>query len=560
MDYNILIGGSAGQGVDTVGTFVEKALKRMGYYVFSNKDYMSRIRGGHNFTLVRFSDNPLCAHKDDVDVIIALNEETVRVHREKLTPNGKVVCDVAFGKEDDKNLNLPLKEAAKNAGNPKVMGSAAVGATLKLFGIQTAKLEEFLNEVYDGEILAANLKAVEEGYKMVDTIFQTTPPPGEDKHILINGNEAVALGTVAAGCTFYSAYPMTPATGIMSYLAKLQEDANIVVEQAEDEIAAIIMALGASYGGVRAMTGSSGGGFALMVEAMGFAGIGEIPLVVAEVQRPGPATGLPTRTEQADLKFIINCSQGEFPLMVIAIRDVQDAFYQTTRAFNLAEKYQMPVVIVSDQYLADYYQTVEPFDFSKVTIDRQLAGEEAINSDGVYRRYSLTENGISPRIIPGKIENQLVFVDSDEHDEEGHITESAQVRVEMVNKRMKKLEELKKELQEPVKVGEEKGKTLLVAWGSTYGPLKEATERLVSEGISVTSLIFGDIWPLPEKEFIELAKTAEKIVNIEGNATGQLKDIIRQQTGVNCVQSILKYDGRAFSSQELYNRIKGEVL
>lgn len=560
MDYNILIGGSAGQGVDSVGTFVEKSLKRLGYYVFSNKDYMSRIRGGHNFTLVRFSDKPLHAHKDDVDVIIALNEETVRVHREKLTAKGKVVCDVSFGKEDNNNIVLPLLETAKKAGNQKVMGCVAVAVALKLFGIKTDKLEEFIKQVFDGDVLDANLKAIEAGYKMVETIFEVVPPPGEDRHILINGNESVALGTLAAGCTFYSAYPMTPATGVMNYLAKVQSDAKIVVEQAEDEIAAIIMAIGASYTGVRAMTGSSGGGFALMVEAMGLAGITETPLVVIEVQRPGPATGLPTRTEQADLKFIINCSQGEFPLMVIALRDVQDAFYQTTRAFNLAEKYQIPVVLVSDQYLADYYQTVEPFDYSKVTIERHLSGKEGLDTDGVYRRYKLTENGISPRIIPGQLEGQIVVADSDEHDEEGHITESAQVRVEMMDKRMKKFELLKQELQEPIKLGEDKGKTLLVAWGSTYGPLKEATEMLVSEGNSVTSLVFGDIWPLPDKEFLELAKTAEKIVNVEGNATGQLRDIIREQTGINCAQSILKYDGRAFSSQELYNRIKGEVL
>lgn len=560
MDYNILVGGSAGQGVDTVGTFIEKSLKRLGYYVFSNKDYMSRIRGGHNFTLVRFSDKPLYAHKDDVDVIIALNEETVGLHKERLTEKGKVICDVSFGEKNEKSLSLPINEVAKKAGNPKVMGTVCVAAVLKLFGIPKDKLEELIKEAYQGDNLGSNLRAMEEGYILVETIYSVSQPPGEDKHILINGNESIALGALAAGCTFYSAYPMTPATGVMNNLAKLQKDAQIVVEQAEDEIAAILMALGASYTGVRAMTGSSGGGFALMVESMGLAGIAEIPLVVAEVQRPGPATGLPTRTEQADLKFIINCSQGEFPLMVIALRDVEDAFYQTARAFNLADKYQIPIVIVSDQYLADYYQTVKPFDFSKVTIERSLAGEESFDNDGIYRRYKLTDNGISPRIIPGKFANQTVLIDSDEHDEEGRITESAQVRIDMVNKRMKKIEELKKELQEPIQIGDPQGKTLLVAWGSTYGPLKEATEKLVQEGNSVTALIFGDIWPLPEKAFLSLAKNAEKIVNVEGNATGQLKDIIREQTGVNCVQSILKYNGRAYSSQELYERIKGEVL
>ncbi|SET21399.1 2-oxoacid:acceptor oxidoreductase subunit alpha [Anaerobranca gottschalkii] len=558
MDYNILIGGAAGQGVDTIANILEKGLKRAGYFVFSTKDYMSRIRGGHNFSLVRFSDKPLCSQKDSVDIIIALNDETVALHQNKLNIGGKILIDSASTWEGEYTLALPIMEEAKKLGNPKVMGTIFVGIVFKLFSLPISEVENYLTELFQGKILETNQRALEIGYGLTEPKFVLAKPHDLSEYILINGNESIALGALAADCSFYSAYPMTPSTSIMTYLAKKQKDGVIVVEQAEDEIAAVLMALGASYTGVRAMTGTSGGGFSLMVESIGLAGITEVPLVVAEVQRPGPATGLPTRTEQSDLKFVINCSQGEFPLMVISLNDVQDAFYQTARAFNLAEKYQIPVILLSDQYLADYNQTVKAFDLSKITIDRGLAGEEAF-VDGEYKRYTLTETGISPRIIPGKYPNQVVLVDSDEHDEYGKITESAEVRKMMVDKRMKKLEVLKEELEEPKKIGLDRGEILLLAWGSTYGPLKEATEMLLEEGYNVTTLVFGDLWPLPQKTLKELAPYAKRIINIEGNATGQLKDLVREQTGVNCHQSILKYDGRPFSSEELHQRIK-EVL
>ncbi|SHJ84670.1 2-oxoglutarate ferredoxin oxidoreductase subunit alpha [Anaerobranca californiensis DSM 14826] len=449
-------------------------------------------------------------------------------------------------------------EKAKKLGNTKVSGTIFAGIIFKYFGLPIEKIKDYLQEIFSDNILELNNKALEIGYGMIEPKLSLQGNKDLSQYILINGNQSIALGALAAGCSFYSAYPMTPSTSIMNYLAAKQRDELIVVEQAEDEIAAVLMALGASYAGVRAMTGTSGGGFSLMVESIGLAGITEVPLVVAEVQRPGPATGLPTRTEQSDLKFVINCSQGEFPLMVISLRDVEDAFYQTARAFNLAEKYQIPVILLSDQYLADYNQTVKAFDFSKIKIERHLAGEEVF-LDGEYKRYTLTASGISPRIIPGKFSNQVVLVDSDEHDEYGRITESAEVRKNMVDKRMKKLELLKEELNEPRKLGNAKGEVLLLAWGSTYGPLKEATENLIGEGYNITALVFGDLWPLPQKSLNYLAPFAKKIINIEGNATGQLKDLVREQTGINCDLSILKYDGRPFSSEELYHRLK-EVL
>ncbi|MFS8540973.1 MAG: 2-oxoacid:acceptor oxidoreductase subunit alpha, partial [Tissierellales bacterium] len=304
--------------------------------------------------------------------------------------------------------------------------------------------------------------------------------------------------------------------------------------------------------------GSSGGGFALMVEALSLAGMIEVPVVVINVQRPGPATGFPTRTEQADLGFMIHAGHGEFPRMVIALRDAEDAFYQTARAFNIAEKYQIPVLLLSDQHLADSVTTVKPFDFTKIKIERYISGKEAV-TDEEYKRYKFTEDGISPRILPGKVPGQVVLVDSDEHDEWGHITESAEIRTKMVDKRLKKFELLKEEVQEPWFVGSNDPENLIVCWGSTYGPVREAVEKLNQEGYSVGALIFGDIWPFPTGKLLELGKKAKRIIDVEQNATAQLDSLIRQEALMESAVRILKYDGRPFSGEEVYERVK-EVL
>jgi 2-oxoglutarate ferredoxin oxidoreductase subunit alpha len=373
--------------------------------------------------------------------------------------------------------------------------------------------------------------------------------------MLISGNHAVALGAAAAGLRFYSAYPMSPSTTIMEALASFGDAAGLVVEQAEDEIAAINMAIGASYAGARAMTGTSGGGFSLMVEALGLSGMGEIPLVVIDAQRPGPVTGLPTRTEQSDLKFVISTSQGEFPRMVIALRNQEDAFYQTMRAFDLAQRYQIPVILLSDQYLADGTATVEPFDATRIPVADPL---EQAEIEGEYLRYRYTEDGISPRLIPGKSKH-LIAVDSDEHDERGWITESAEVRTRMMDKRMKKLEGLKRELIEPDFIGNEKFETLIIGWGSTWGPISEAVQLLNKAGKGrFAALVFGDIYPLPQQKLLELTAKAKCLVNVEQNATGQLAGLIREETGIACTGSILKYDGRQITGEEIAERMLRE--
>ncbi|MEX1308625.1 MAG: 2-oxoacid:acceptor oxidoreductase subunit alpha, partial [Eubacteriales bacterium] len=308
----------------------------------------------------------------------------------------------------------------------------------------------------------------------------------------------------------------------------------------------------ASYAGARAMTGTSGGGFSLMVEAFGLAGIAEIPLVVVNVQRPGPATGLPTRTEQGDLKFMISASQGEFPRMILSPRTHKDAFYQTIRAFDIAEKYQMPVVILNDQFLGDASGSVAPFDISDIEVAEPLKDYE-----GEYLRYRYTESGISPRLIPGKTKH-LVSVDSDEHDEAGKITESATVRIKMADKRMRKLEMLEKELLEPELIGAETFDTLLIGWGSTYGSISEAVGLLNEKGNEkFSALVFGDVFPLPKKKLSEFTPKAKRIINIEMNATGQFAGLIREQTGIICGESVLKYDGRQITADEIVQRILG---
>lgn len=556
MEYNILIGGAAGQGMDTISHILEKSLKRSGFNVFSSKDFMSRIRGGHNFMQVRFSTNPIYSHKRLLDIIIALDDITIKLHEKDLKENGKIICDKSVS-DSTSYMTFDLKKIAKECGNPRVDGTVALGIVLKLFGIPLDSIKGVLNDEFKGTVLEANIKAAEEGYGLVETIYNIELPK-KDENIYISGNEAVALGAIAAGVKFYSGYPMTPSTSIMTYLARKSRDAEIIVEQVEDEISSINMALGASYAGLRSMTASSGGGFALMVEGLSLAGITEIPIVVAEIQRPGPATGFPTRTEQGDLRFIIHSGHGEFPKMVIALRYPEDAFYQTARAFNLADKYQIPVILVSDQFLADYGITTKPFDFSKIKIERYIANKDVLEN-GKYKRYKLTDSGISPRIIPGKIEGATTLIDSDEHDEYGHITESADVRVNMVNKRMKKFEGLKNEIQEPISIGVENPEILVTSWGSTYGPIKEAVEMLNKEGVSIGALSFGDIWPFPTKLLSKYEKAAKKIIDIEQNATAQLDSLMRENALIKANDFILKYDGRMMGSDYIYDKLKSLI-
>jgi 2-oxoglutarate ferredoxin oxidoreductase subunit alpha len=538
---------------------LQKFLKDSGLYVFTTRDFMSRVRGGHNFTLIRFGPEPVLSHSDILDGIIAFDEDSLVLHSEKLKKDGFLLCDSQYKTEDDRAISLDMLSLAKQIGNARTIGSIATGVILKLFNLQLLNLEDTLRKHIKEQYLEENKKAILTGYNLVENRY-TLPAYETKSQIMLSGNQALAFGAIAGGIRFYSAYPMSPSTTILEYLSSKSVDANIVVEQAEDEIAAINMAIGASFAGAPAMTGTSGGGFCLKVEALGLSGMAEIPLVVANIQRPGPATGLPTRTEQSDLKFVISASQGEFPRMVIALRNHSDAFYQTARAFYMARKYQIPVIILSDQYLADSYASIEPFDMEKVKYIQDIHSKVEYNPlDGEYLRYKITEDGISPLLIPGKTKN-FVTADSDEHTERGWITESADVRNQMMDKRFRKLIKLKEELQEPEYIGEDSFETLFLGWGSTYGPISEAVKCLNQESPGTyAALLFGDIYPLPEKLLKEKVSQAKQIINIEQNATGQLAELIREKTSIVCDDSLLKYDGRQISVDEIVSYIRKGV-
>lgn len=512
---------------------------------------MSRVRGGHNFSLIRFGAEPVLSHSNRLDGIVALNDETVELHRDQLNPNGFILCDSSLKSDGPGVIKIDMGAIAKQLGNPRVSSSVAIGAVLKLFSESLEHVHRVLTEFVKEQYVEINEAAAAQGYRLVENRFPRLEG-GCGDWMILSGSQALGLGAIAAGLRFYSAYPMSPSTAVMEFLAAQGDKAGVVVEQAEDEIAAVNMAIGASYAGARAMTGTSGGGFSLMVEALGLSGMAEIPLVVVDVQRPGPVTGLPTRTEQSDLKFVISASQGEFPRMVIAVRTHEDAFYQTVRAFRLADKYQIPVILLSDQYLGDASATVKPFDLNTLPPEEPA---DSVPEDGEYLRYRYTESGVSPRLIPGKT-GHLVTADSDEHDERGYITESAEVRVRMMDKRMKKLEGLERELLEPEFLGAERFETLLLGWGSTYGPIAEAVKLLnEKEPGKYAALVFGDVYPLPKQLLLQKAPQAKQIINVEQNATGQLAGLIREQTGVACTASVLKYDGRQITGEEIAETI-----
>jgi 2-oxoglutarate ferredoxin oxidoreductase subunit alpha len=566
-DFNYMIGGEAGQGVQSVGLLLGKVLARGGYHVFSEQDYESRVRGGHNFTRVRFKDIPVGAIAVPVQVLIALNRETITLHRHELTSDGIIVFDSERVNDIDGNeelLGLPLERLAMEEGGNKIMANTvALGAALGLIsfnlGILTGVLTQHFGEglIAEGNIAAAiaGYKAAKEKYK---GSFRQISPLSQTKKMLLTGNEAISLGAIAAGCKFMAAYPMTPTTTIMEYLAAKSKDFDIAVVHAEDEISAVHMAIGASYAGVRAMTATSGGGFCLMVEGLGLAGMTETPLVIVEGQRPGPAIGLPTRTEQGDLQFVLNAHHGDFPRVVLAPATVEDCFWTTVKAFNLAEKYQVPVIILTDHHLGNSYSTVVPFDLSKIIIDRGLLYSADDVEPSQYLRHLITETGISPRTFPG-LGKALVVTDSDEHDEAGHLIEDAETRKAQMDKRLNKYSGLRQEISIPLSYGDEYADVLLIGWGSTYGALQETIDMLKPD-LNVRLLHLNELWPFSSTPVERALATARFSYTVENNASGQLARLIRMETGVNITGTILKYDGRPFTPDFIANAVRKERL
>jgi 2-oxoglutarate ferredoxin oxidoreductase subunit alpha len=549
-----MVGGEAGQGVQSVGFLLAKVFARHGYHIFADQDYESRVRGGHNFFRVRVNDGRVDAIAEAVDILIALNRDTIELHQGELATRGIVIFDGDKIKDIGGNGNLfgvPLEKLAKEkAGDTLMTNTVALGAALALVNYDLDILNTVLAEHFgEGKVADSNIAAARAGFEYVQAEykgdFRQLKPISDAKRMLITGNEAISLGAIAAGCKFMSAYPMTPASSIMEYLATKSKDFDLVMVHAEDEISAINMAIGAAFAGVRAMTATSGSGLCLMVEGIGLAGITETPIVVIDAQRPGPAVGLPTRTEQGDLQFVLYTHHGDFPKAVLAPATIEDAFWVTVKAFNWAEKYQLPVTILTDQHLASSYATVDPFDLSQVTIDRGLLFSEK-EPPLEYMRHRITNSGISPRAFPG-LGEALVVTDCDEHDEEGHLTEDAEERTLQVQKRLRKSFSLKQEISTPSLYGPKKAETTLIGWGSTYGAIHEAVDILHREGASINMLHLNELWPFPAETVADILSTARNSYVIENNATSQLARLIKAETGKDVSGKILKFDGRPFT-------------
>ncbi len=571
------LGGKAGEGIMATGIIFSQSCSRGGLHVFDINEYPSLIKGGHNTVQVRVEDREIFSQVKNVSVLIALNKETILMHRDELAKGGGIIYDSAEiidkkeFREDIRLYPVPFSSIIKEIGAQAIMkNNLALGASIALIDYDFDIVAGVIRDTFKrkGEkIISDNISAAKAGYDYIkknfpDDFDYRLEKIGSKGRMLLTGNDAISMGAIKAGCKFYSAYPMTPASSLLHFMAAQERRFNIVVKHTEDEISAINMAIGAGFTGVRAMCGTSGGGFCLMSEGYGLAGMIEVPIVVVVAMRPGPSTGMPTWSEQGDFKFVLGASQGDFPRPVLVPGDIEECFYMTAEAFNIAEKYQTPVIVLTDKYLAESHKTTEKFDTGRITIDRGVyASSEALAAspeNTFFNRYKLTENGISPRTIPG-MKKGIYTATSDEHDEEGTITEEIEERIEMMQKRMKKLETLAKELKQPELAGPRDADVTIIAAGSTKGPIKEAMIELEKEGVRTNYLQILYLAPFPAEKVASIIDSAKKTVVVENNFTGQLADIIREKTGRNVTRRILKYDGRPFYPEEIRDAIKEVV-
>lgn len=590
-ELTIKLAGAQGQGVDSTGPAFAKAIARTGVHVCGLYDFMSRIRGGHYFFQIRVSERPVFSHREDVHLLLAFNEEAVDLGLDEIAQGGGVIYDeklkVDAAKIEAKGVRafaLPLTEIAVRIGDSLGVGSkitggnkmmantAAAAAAAGIAGLDLDQFDKVLREGFGkkkgGEIAEANSQVAKAAYEMAAEQFGRDFPwklkalPNPKQRVVITGNYALAMGALAAGCRFISAYPMTPASSILEWMVQ-HDRYGVLHKQTEDELAAILFAIGASHVGARSMTATSGGGFSLMVEALGLTAMIEAPLVIVDAQRPGPATGMPTRSGQADLMFTLHAAQDEFPRIVLAPGSIEECFSETVRAFNLADKYQCPVIVLTDGNQAAMWRSVEPeaFDFESIEIDRGelLTKEQLDKLSEPYLRYKVTESGVSPRAVPGH-PNAVYISSSDEHTEDGHFeSEDAANRLQMHGKRMRKMETALLDMQPPKMIGPRQADITFVCWGSTYGPLREALELIEGQGIKANMIHFVDIAPFPTEKVMPLLAGIKKLVVVEGNYTSQFAKYLRAHTGAAADYVITRWDGRPFSPEYIVQQFQEVV-
>lgn len=571
------IGGEAGFGIMTTGLIFSRICTRGGLKIFAYPEYPSLIRGGHNSYQIVVDPTQATSQKKDVHMLVCLNKETFDLHTDELVDNSAVVYDPTDFTdtptlEGKKIVWVPvaMSEILAAYKAPKVArNTISIGASFGLLNFPWEHVEGVIRDWFADkkpEVVESNISLAKAGYDAVAQHSDHFPYrleaiPENEKHMVVSGNTAIALGALQAGMKFYAAYPMTPSSDILSFLAEKEREYDLVVKHTEDELAAINMVIGAGFAGVRAMTGTSGGGFALMGEALGMAGIAEVPMVAIMGQRPGPSTGLPTWTSQADLRFVLHASQGEFPRIVLTPGDIEECFFLTHEAFNLAEKYQVPVIVVVDKYVQESWGGVLPFDVKNLSIDRgkllsQKDVERIVEESGQYLRHKITADGISERALPGMIGARHVG-SSYEHNEYGYSTEDEEETIAQNDKRFRKLDIfLEKDAVGPTLYGNEDADVTVVGWGSTKLPALSMLRLAEKENVSVNYLHFTYIDPLPLTQTVAALKKATRTLCVEGNKFGQFEGWVKQHTGYTMTAHYRSYGGRPFYPEEILEKVK----
>lgn len=567
-NFSFRVAGAAGEGILSTGLLFSKIAARSGCYIFDYNEYPSLITGGHNIYQVHFSPNPIYCQSPKTDILLALNTDSLKMHLAELSPDSVVIYDneviknpiEEFGLKS-KILPLTMKHFAEEAGGKELMSNnVGMGAAAYLAGFSLETVNEIIAEVFAGKdaaIIDTDQKAAEAGFNHAKSLFKTTLLNETVKGVsfqTMTGNEAVALGSIAGGLQFYSAYPMTPSSTILHYLAKNASEAGIVVKQAEDEISVISMAIGASFAGAKAMCGTSGGGFSLMVESLGLSGIAELPLVVFEGTRPGPALGLPTWTDQGDLRSVLHAGNGEFTRILLAPSDAQEAFELSKKAQVLAESFQTPVIILSDKFLAESRFCV---DIKETSFENSRFGIETnpqVDETGFFPRYR-TDMPVTPRTLPGTV-NGTYLSNADDHDIHGFSSEDADVRIAQLDKRNKKFDLIKLEIPDQYYEEEPDATLTLISFGSTKGAVKEAREALSEEGIKTNHLNLSWIWPFPQTQVEAVLKKSQDVIVVEGNSQHQLSGLITQETGFIAKHNLNRYDGRPFYPSDIIDFVK----
>ncbi|HZX68284.1 MAG TPA: 2-oxoacid:acceptor oxidoreductase subunit alpha, partial [Candidatus Elarobacter sp.] len=511
----VMFGGQAGDGSLTTGDLIAGVFKRMGLEVYTYKDFPSRIRGGHTNYVIRASEHENYGMADAVDGLVAFDLEAVEAHIDEMRPGGFVVFDNtdeaipdAVRRDDVTWYEIPLAKIAKEMGLELIRNTISLGVLGALVGMDPEIVRRDVRGVYQrkGEkVVDLNMRAIEAGENYVREHFADKPSgyglikADDGERLIMMGNDAIAYGALVAGCRFMAGYPITPATDILEWMSKQLPAFGGVVVQAEDELAAITMTLGAAFAGVRAMTATSGPGQALMTEAIGLAGVLEIPVVVVECARAGPSTGMPTKTEQSNLNHLIYSGHGEIPRVIVAPGTVAESFELTTTAFNLAEKYQLPVFVLTEQALCQSKATLAPFDVDAVQIDRGKLIDDGEVTFGEYKRFAFTPDGVSPRVIPG-VPGGMHLAPGSEHNDAGVITENAGNRARMMEKRMGKLVAMRGDLPRAVLHGVADADIGIIGYGANTGPIREAVDRLARAGILTRFLQLRTLWPFPEDD------------------------------------------------------------